>query len=424
MNTTPLVRLLVPFALLVGCNGPDDPVDPGDPCEQSGNACVWIGVPGEALFDSDGNDRTKTHLFLPQDISFASDGTAYYPDYNNHRVRKVAPDGIVTTISGTGFLGDGPNNAGSTVNCWVGCDSMLSAWNHPTDTVVNPAAENEVWVAAWHNSRVNKIDLSTNTMTWVAGSGGRNYTADVDVDGDGSHLDDVTMDLPSALAFAADGTLYIADQANHMIRRLTPSGALEDVAGLPRHAGYSGDGGPAAEAMLHGHTDQKADPGSKLVIDGNLLYVADTVNGVIRVIDLDTMTIDLFAGKYTSAGQTTYVDAITGVPYDADAGSVPGYSGDGGLATDAVFNTPRDLAVGVDGELYIADTKNHCIRVVTPEGNVERFAGQCGAETGFGGEEGPALDATFSDVFGVGVDPEGNVYIADSENHVIWRVKH
>lgn len=425
MNKMNSVMLfLAPFVLLAGCSGDkDDPVVPGDPCEEPGNACVWMGKPNEALFSAEGLDRKKTHLFLPQDVSFASDGTAYFPDYNNHRVRKVAPDGIVTTISGTGFLGDGPNTAGSVVNCWVGCDAMLSAWNHPTDTIVNPANESEVWVAAWHNSRVNMIDTVANTMTWIAGSGGRNYVAPVDIDGDGEVLDDATMDLPSAIAFASDGTLYIADQANHMIRRLTPEGELEDVAGEPRHAGFLGDGGPAADAMLHGHTDQKADPGSKLVIDGDILYVADTVNGVIRTIDLATMTIDLFAGKYTSAGMTTYTDAITGLSYDADAGSVPGYSGDGGPAKDAVFSTPRDIAVGIDGELYIADTKNHCIRVVQ-DGVVDRFAGQCGGEGGFGGEEGSALDAEFDDVFGVGVDPEGNVYIADTINQVIWRVKH
>jgi hypothetical protein len=399
------VKNILPFALLVGCNGPnDDTVDPGDPCEESGNICVWMGRPGEAQFSAENTDRLDTYLYIPVDISFASDGTAYFPDYNNHRVRQVTPDGVVTTISGTGFLGDGPNNGGSTVNCWAGCESMLSAWNHPTDVVVNPANESEVYVAAWHNSRLNKIDLSN-----------RNYVASED-------LTLATMDLPSAVAFAPNGTIYISDQANHMIRRLLPSGVLEDVAGSPRHAGYEGDGGPAIDSLLHGHTDQKADPGSKLVMDGKTLYVADTVNGVIRTIDHDTLTIDHFAGKYTSLGLTTYVDAVTGASYEADAGSVTGYSGDGGPATEAVFNTPRDLAVGIEGEIYVADTKNHCVRVIR-DGVVERFAGQCGPETGFGGEGGSALEAQFTDVFGVGVDPDGNVYIADSLNHVIWRVK-
>jgi hypothetical protein len=410
-------KTLVSFALLVGCNGPNDDSDAvtGDPCEEPGNICVWMGLPNQAQFGGENTDRLDTYLYLPVDISFASDGTAYFPDYNNHRVRKVDPSGMVTTVSGTGFLGDGPNTSGSTVNCWAGCDSMLSAWNHPTDVVVNPANENELYIAAWHNSRLNKIDLSTNTMYWVAGSGGRNYVASDD-------LTLATMDLPSAVAVAPNGTVYIADQANHMIRRLTSAGVLEDVAGEPRHAGYDGDGGPAIDAHLHGHTDQKADPGSKLVMDGKTLYVADTVNGIIRTIDHDTLVIDHFAGKYTSAGPTTYVDAVTGVSYEADSGSVPGYSGDGGPATDAVFNTPRDLAVGIEGELYIADTKNHCVRVVR-DGVVDRFAGQCGAETGFGGEGGPALDAQFTDVFGVAVDPDGNVYIADTNNQVIWRVK-
>lgn len=419
--------LFVP-AVLVACSGgkdedtPTDGPDPGDPCEEPGNICTWLGVPLTAMMSPEGEDRLDTHLYLPVDISFAPDGTAYYPDYNVHRIRMVDTAGIVNTISGTGMLGDGPNSSGSTINCWAGCDAVASAWNHPTDAVANPQAPNEVWVAAWHNSRVNVIDLDAGTMTWYAGTGGRQYAdGTLDVNANGSFLDDAVMDLPSAIAFGPDGSIYFADQANHLIRRITPAGDIEIVAGQVRHAGYSGNGGPASASELHGHTDQKADPGSKIVISGNTLYLADTVNGVIRTIDLDTMTIDVFAGKYESLGTGTIVDGATGVGYEGDLGSVTGFSGDGGPATDAVMNTPRDLAVGIDGEVYIADTKNNCVRVVQ-DGVMDTFAGTCGTY-GFDGDEGPAAEAVLSEVFGVATDPEGNVYIADTNNHVIRRVK-
>jgi sugar lactone lactonase YvrE len=284
---------------------------------------------------------------------------------------------------------------------------------------VDPTDPELVWVAAWHNSRINLLDPASNTMTWFAGTGGRFY-GEADVDGDGTALDDCVLDLPSSIAFGDDGTLYFSDQANHVIRRITPDGTIETLAGEPRTPGFDGDGGPALEAHLHGHTDQKADPGSKLTVAGSDLYLADTVNGVIRRIDLDSGTIETVAGRYESAGTATYTDAITGASYEADAGSVTGYSGDGGDALDARMNTPRDVAVGPDGELYVADTKNACVRVIR-DGIIDTFAGTCG-EQGFAGDEGLATDALFGEVFGVAVDHEGHVYVADTSNQVIRRV--
>lgn len=443
-------------ALLMACDGGTPGTDtgtPADPCEESGNVCTWLGVPLEGRFTGENTDRgdgwtTGTWLFLPVDITFASDGTAYYPDYNNHRVRKVSTDDVVTTVSGTGFLGDGPDIYGSVINCWTGCDAMASAWNHPTHVAPNPADESQLYVSAWHNSRLNIIDQTTNTMSWYAGTGGRFY---------GGGLDPATaalppeeqvytrnlaiMDLPSSIAFGADGTLYFSDQANHMIRKIAPgSDKLEILAGqiLPdvhpdtgapiirRQPGFDGDGGDATLAKLHGHTDQKADPGSKILIDGNVLLTVDSVNGVVRSIDLDTNIIDTVVGKYESLGEVTFPDAVTGVPNTFDAGSVTGYSGDGGDALEAVFNTPRDLALGIDGELYIADTMNHCVRVVR-DGIVDTYAGICNPSAeavGYSGDGGPATEAMFTDTFGIDVDAEGNLYIADTRNHIIRRVKH
>ena len=106
-----------------------------------------------------------------------------------------------------------------------------------------------------------------------------------------------------------------------------------------------------------------------------------------------------------------------------DAGSVAGYSGDGGDPLAAVFSTPRDVAFGSDGEIYVADTKNNCVRVISADRAViDTFAGQCGSE-GFGGDEGPASEAKLAQPFGLEVDSKGNVYIADTLNQVIRRVK-
>ena len=159
-------------------------------------------------------------------------------------------------------------------------------------------------------------------------------------------------------------------------------------------------------------------------IQDGMLYFADTVNGVIRRIDLDAGTIHHLAGAYASAGEMEFIDPVTTKPYTADAGSIPGYSGDGGPAKDAVFNTPRDLALSEDGNLlYVADTKNNCVRVIDLVTEiVETFAGTCGV-FGFDGDKGKATKALLSEPFGLEVGPDGYVYIADSLNHVIRRVK-
>jgi DNA-binding beta-propeller fold protein YncE len=452
--------LLTSLAFLAACNGDDENTTetgtPGDDdddtvtgdddddtttvdaCEVSGNVCTWLGVapvPDQGLFfagfSAEGLPRTNppqlwletTLLYLPVDITFAPDGTAYYADYNNHRIRKIELDGSVHTLSGTGLLGDGPNDDGSVTNCWGGCDSLVSAWNHPTDVTINPDAPNELWISAWHNSRLTVVDEDSGLTTWKVCNGGRQYGA-ADVDLDGSFLDDCVMDLPSSIAFSSDGSIYFSDQANHLIRKVDlATNTISVVAGEPRKAGIDGDGGPAALAHLHGMTDQKADPGSKLVIHDDVLYMADTLNGVIRTIDLATGIIDTVAGKFVSSGTGMITDGATGAQYEADLGAVTGYSGDGGPALEAVMNTPRDIAVGIDGELYIADTKNNCVRVVR-DGVIDRFAGRCGEPESFGGDEGPALDANFGNVFGVATDPEGNVYVTDTNHHIIRRVKH
>jgi DNA-binding beta-propeller fold protein YncE len=132
--------------------------------------------------------------------------------------------------------------------------------------------------------------------------------------------------------------------------------------------------------------------------------------------------IEHFAGHYESAGTREAMDQITGETFTQDAGSVQGYAGDDGNANDAVFAWPTDVAVGPEGEVYVVDSNNHCVRVVRPDHTIETFAGTC-TESGFAGDGGPATEALLDKPFGVALDAAGNVYIADSYNHVIRRVK-
>jgi hypothetical protein len=414
---------------------PAETAEPEDPCELPGNICTWLGVPQTWMFSGEGTNRgtsleTATFLGLPTDITFTADGTAYYADTNNHRVRRVGPDGIVTTMSGTGFLGDGPNASGSTIDCWEGCPALESAWNAPTDVVVDPQDPDVLWVAAWKNNRVNRIDRAASTMTWWAGTGGAYFR-----DGDRHQA---LFTRPTALAIATDGTIYVSDSWNQVIRAIELDGTVRTIAGEPRMPGHDGDGGYPLDARLHSVVHRTADPGSRITLQGDVLFLADTQNGVIRTVDLGPCAedrhedqlgmpkrggcrIEHFAGRYESVGTSSSTDDITGEILEHDGGSVVGYGGDGGDADDAVFNHPTDIAVGPGGEVYVVDMENHCVRVIHTDHTIETFAGTC-TQTGYGGDGGPATSAFLSWPMGVAIGPDGNVYIADTGNHIIRRV--
>lgn len=404
-------RWVLTGALVLGGAGCAEPEVEVDPCDEPGAICTWLGRPGIAILSPDGLDRRKSGLYLPQDLVIAPDGTAYVADFNNHRIRRVAPDGLTDTVSGTGMLGDGPPATGAT--CWAPCVATGSDWWHPSQIALDPNDPQRLYVAAWHNDRISVVDVARDSLTWFVGLGDRGYS-------DGPRRE-ARLALPSSVAAAADGTLYVSDQANQVIRRTTPSGEVQTLAGMAGWGGYLGDGGPAERAMLHGHADWVGGPSSKLALDGHTLWIADTMNGVVRAVDLDTGLISTEVGRFVSgASVNLLVNPRYGVFAFGEAWSVPGYEGDGGDARDAVLAFPRDVAVGPDGELYVADTANHCVRVVR-DGIISTLAGTCG-EQGFEGDQGPAVDARMDVPCGVEVDAHGNVFVADSNNHVIRRI--
>lgn len=378
--------LLLPLSL--ACSGADEA--PEVSCDDPGTICTFAGLVEDgrpvATYGADDLPADESGLYLVQDLRFTPDGNAYLLDWNNHRIRRVGTDGVVTTVAGTGFLGDGPPGP-----------ALGNSFNHPEGIDFHPANPNILAISAWHNSRIELLHLDTGTIEWIAGDGDRNYN------GEGLPAADTQLDLPSAVAYDETGdNLYFMDQANQLIRVIDATGTVRNVAGHQRDPGYWGDGGPAREAALHAAVGQAADPSNRLVIHEHRLYTVDTQNNVVRVIDLDTMTIDTFAGLV-----------------------VGGFGGDGGDRSEALFNLPRDLVFGVDGELYVADTENSCVRVIHPDGLVETYAGTCAADgstRGYGGDGGPALDAVFNRPYGLEVDLEGNLYVADTYNHLVRRI--
>lgn len=375
-----ITSVLVTVTLAVACEPPissQQPLPPG--CERvSGNICTLAGT-GIAGLGGEDLLGEETDLYLPQDVTVMPDGRLIVLDWNNHRVRLIE-DGRTRTLIGTGRLGEGlPGPARET------------SLNHPTHVSVAP--DGSLTLAAWHNSKIMRYDFSTDVIEVLYGNGQRSFG------GDDGPATDAIFDLPVATAYARDGSLCIADQGNQRVRHVGLDGVITTMVGTGA-AGFGGDGGPARAAQLDLPTGQQAPPTGRISMDGEgQLYVVDTGNERIRRVDVDG-TIETVAGN----GEA-------------------GVGGDGGLAVDASLNHPNDAEVDVDGNLYIADTNNSCIRMVAPDGIITTVAGVCGSR-GRDGDDGPASEALLDRPYGVTTDADGNLYIADTHAHrvrVVWR---
>ncbi|MDP2313887.1 MAG: SMP-30/gluconolactonase/LRE family protein [Pseudomonadota bacterium] len=362
--------------MLLACTGSPDDTAAASCDPASGTICTWAGT-GIAGLGGEGTQATETNLYWPIDLTWGPDANAYVIDWNNHRIRQVTPEGVVTTISGTGELGDGP----------VG-PAVEARFNHPANIAFD--SQGRMVIAAWHNSRIMRVDLTTGMLEFIAGDGSRSFA------GDGGDPTVAKLDLPSSVVLDARDQIYIADQANQRIRCIDADNVIDTIAGNGT-PGYAGDGGPATEAEVHASVGQAAAPANRMALspDGTRLYFADTGNHRIRYVDLAAGTMNAYAGNGTAA-----------------------YAGDGGQAADASFYGPTDLAFGPDGELYVADTSNSCVRRIDPDGVVSTFAGVCG-QMGYEGDAGAPADALLNQPYGVALDADANVYIADTYNQVV-----
>jgi len=316
-------------------------------------------------YSGDGGLATQARFNSPYNVAVAADGTLYIADDDNNRVRRVTPDGIISTVVGTGvagFAGDGgpADQAQLSVvrNVAIGPDGSL-------------------YIADVSNERVRRVGPD-GIITTVAGSGGLGTYS-----GDGGPASEAKLDLHSSpgIALGPDGSLYIADVSNHRVRRVGPDGIITTVAGRSIW-GFSGDGGPATEASFLFPT------GIALAPDGSL-YISDNRNHRIRRVAVD--------GIVTTVAGT----------------GVQGYAGDGGAAVQAQLRFPTGLAFAPDGSLYIADASNHRVRRVGPDGIITTVAGRGAVSNRDYGDGGPADQAGLEVPFNVSLGPDGSIYISD-----------
>jgi sugar lactone lactonase YvrE len=357
-------------------------------CEQPGTICTWAGT-GRPVFDGDGRGRLVSSFYWPLDLDFAADGRAYLLDWQNHRVRRVGLDGQLETVMGNDLVGDGPRD-GSDMSP-AGAPGIDVELNHPTDLGFLP--DGSVVVAAWHNHKVRRLDPVSGRVTVLAGSGPGKT-------GDGGPARQALLSQPKSVAVDPTGNIFVTDSRNQRVRRIdVGSGIISAVvgSGMP---GFEGDGAdPMLARLFLQRVDENPEPGGNIALDGQgRLYVADTFNNRIRRIDFAAGMVATVAGN----GQA-------------------GFGGDGRPATEAALNLPRDLEIGPDGRLYIADTNNHRVRVVDlSTGTIDTVAGD--GQAGFAGEGGPARAARLYRPFGIAFDPAGNLYVADTFNNRIRRI--
>jgi sugar lactone lactonase YvrE len=295
-------------------------------------------------------------------------GNVYITYAGDPRVFRLTPGGAISVVAGNGTAGYSGDGGPAT----------SAALRGPQGLAVD-ALGGLYFVDGPY--RVRKVSANGRIST-VAGNGVQGYS------GDGGPAVSAQLDYAEGVAVEANGTLYIADRINHVIRKVTPDGTISTAAGNGT-GGYSGDGGPATSALL-------LYPSGVALDAAGDLYIADSGNAAVRKV-LPDGTISTLAGNHPLS-----------------------FSGDGGPANGAQLNAPFGVAVDAAGNFYVADTADNAIRKVTPNGTISTVAGT-GVE-GYSGDGGQATNARLNQPWAVALDAEGSIYISDSGNYRVRKV--
>jgi len=279
---------------------------------------------GVVGYTGDNDAATSATLNSPDGVAVDSSGNIFIADTGNNVIREVkASSGIITTIAGT-MTSSGMGAVGYTGDNGLAISATLSG---PQSIVLGSSGN--IYFSDSGNSVIRKITASSGVITTFAGNGSYGYS------GDNGAATSATLEHPDGVALDSSGNLYIADVGNMVIRKVTASsGVITTVAGDGQY-GDSGDNGAASSAMLF-------DPHGVAVDSAGNIYIADTLNSVIRKVAASSGVITTVAGNGTA-----------------------GYSGDTKSATSANLSNPWGVAVDSAGNIYVADTGNSAIRKVT-----------------------------------------------------------
>lgn len=427
--------------------------------DKNGNISIFAGA-GYKGFYGDAGPANIAGITGPQDMTFLSDGSALIADTGSGAIRKVTTDGNISTVSGNGSVGLSGDGVATSL-------AMLSPFGVVADSSGN------IYIAEFGTNRIRKVDSSGNITTAI-GNGTLGFAGDngpankvemngptgvaldgsgniyfvdslnyrirklaggnvntvagnglVSRSGDGGAATSAQLNTPLGVAIDGSGNLYIADTLNNLVRKVDAKGVITTFAGTGT-AGSSGDNGPAGSAQLNA-------PQGLAVDASGSLYIADTQNNRIRKVSGGTITtvaggnnelslpfgiaVDASGNLYVAEfGRNRVSKVSTSGAVSTVAGSgVSGFGGDGGPAASAMLSTPQGVAVDRAGNIYIADTGNNRVRVVSG-GIIATYAGN-----GAGGYDKDGVAATATPVgnpVALAVDTAGSLYIADGSARV------
>jgi len=327
----------------------------------AGEVSTFAGQPGVSGYQD--GPAAGARFNGPNGILRTAYGEVLVTEWFNHLIRKVSSDRQVSTFGGL------PASAG-----FANGTGTEARFQNPSGVWASSTGGVAVVDRTQTLRHVTSSGLTT-TLTGAAWLGGTN-------DGVGTAA---RLRTPVALAGSPDGTLFIAEQNNHVIRKVTPELAVTTLAGGPGQAGAVDETGVAARFR---------NPMGVVAAPDGLLYVADTGNHTLRTVTAD--------------GQVTTLAGLAGSQGSKD-----------GFGSTARFRGLRGLAWDRAGFLYVADTENHTIRRVATNGNVTTWAGKAGEP---GATDGPVATARFNRPTGIAVDAAGSVFVADRDNHLLRRI--
>ncbi len=347
-----------------------------------------IAGTGTAGFSGEGGPATSAQLDGPTDVFVDGSGNIFIADANNNVIREiVAATGNINTVAGipgfAAYNGDG-------------ILATTAELNGPTGVTVDGSGN--IFIAEINGCRIREVAASTKNIQTVAGITGAGTpgpapTGNCGYNGNGIAANTAKLNGPSAVVLDSTGNLFLTDQGNYCVRKVATTGQITDVAGtctvLLAPGGADGDGGPATSALFQRPV--------RLFVDGHEnVYISDIADNRMREVVAATGDIQTVAGTGTA-----------------------GFTGEGGLATQAELDEPSGVWVDASGNIFLTDSLNNRVREVTASnGFIQTIAGDGSGD----GDAGPATSGLLDAPFGVAVDGTGNLFIADSLDSVIREV--
>ena len=364
------MRLLILFSIFLTLNSPSAEPRLAAVTARAVTNHAGTGQPG---YSGDQAAAAAAQLNNPYGLTRGPDGALYICDMGNHVIRRVAADGTISTVAGTGRAGysgdDGP--------------AMQAELNEPYEVRFDRTGS--MVFVEMKSHLVRRVDAKTQRISTIAGSGRPGFS------GDGGPATQATFQQPHSIQFDALGNLFICDIGNHRIRKVDGKTGL-----ISTFAGTGGTGSTPDGAKLEG-TPLFGPRAIDFDREGNLWLALREGNAVYRL-DLKTRTIHHIAGL-----------------------GKKGFTGNGGPAKQATLSGPKGLSVGPDGNVYLADTESHSIRMIdVSRGTLELIAGT--GERG-DGPEGNPFASKMARPHGVFVDRDGTIWIGDSESHRVKMIR-